>query len=256
MGAYCKDKVCTQQKAENQTCEKPQEWKFGLNCIALGPDFDNYTCTALHKLPNGSKFAKDRIQYNGKWTGYNSMCQSYHSIEVDLSTAECRAGDRNKEQTREALKKNGNGEPWQFTSFSGNFPILGETVSKESKCGFNNITNGFCSKRKGDNWFVEAHKMYMSLDLTKLSWSAGSNVDEKWYDIVNIDPKIRETFIKALLEVDEEYGYHLIANNDACVAKSITAKFWMGTHPDDDSAFYYSSVSLISIAVIFLTIFT
>lgn len=85
-------------------------------------------------------------------------------------------------------------------------------------------------KRRGDKWFTDVYKQVVE------AWEAPachvySNVKDckafqQW------QPELQKSFRRALLESDYEVGFPNYANNDNCVANSITASYWEGEEPD------------------------
>lgn len=104
--------------------------------------------------------------------------------------------------------------------------------------------------RKGDKWFKERLQNFTETDLAELNCHTMSDVESCKDFIENIDKDVIYRFNQSIFAVDENFGYHLFANNDRCVAKTITTQFWNGRLPG------LAYMTAASIPVIFISTIT
>jgi len=194
------------------------------------------------------------ITGNNELVGYDSMCSTYHSIQNDESSKECRYGDSSNDTKESSLIRNETGMSCYYLSYSGPNPDTPTNKTDYSTCGFNNVTNAYCKKRKGDPWFLKAYDNYKIFNFTTLSCHPSSTIND-CKDIVDIKADWKINFEKAILEVDKDYGYPLYASNDVCVAKVVTKNYWQGTHPDLSSSLNICATLMI-ISAIFISLNT
>ena len=105
------------------------------------------------------------------------------------------------------------------------------TLNELPSCGYN--VDGFlwCNKRIGDHWFQESLAKLKLIDLTKIKCHAESNILDCYDFISKAGKKFITEFKQRLYEVNNK-GFAKIANNDKCIAKSITNQYWQGHEPN------------------------
>lgn len=231
-GSYCFEGKCTAQVGKDTNCQKGS-CKFGYQCVAKDANLDDYRCTSMNSIGDQTTFKIDRVT-NGDniWTGINSLCSSYNSESTDDADIRiCRKADISEGQKIEKYRRDNPGEKWSYTTFNDDYPIEGEPTSDVSHCGFNIDSFAYCPMRKGDTWFKDRLKDLRTNDFTTLNCHSLSLVENCQDFIDNIDKGTIHRFNQSILAVDPDFGYHLIANNDNWVARSITEKFWNGHAP-------------------------
>ena len=176
------------------------------------------------------------MQYgSNKWVGIDSMCKTYHTVNIDETTKECRFGDTSNDTSEEALRRDNIENTCGYKSYPGSDNSTFDDKTDSSKCGFNNITSAYCQKRRGDTWCLSALQQYSDVNFTVFNCHPSSNIENcKDFNDVTDDWKLK--FEQALLEVDSDRSYALYASNDVCVANTVTVGYWQGTHPDDSLA--------------------
>ena len=257
VGMYCKSKKCTKALTIDQTCTEDDLCQFGLACIATdNATFTNFTCTNYGQLENGAQFNIEHIvQEDDDWLGINSVCQSHSAVEVSTYIRECRPGNKNNVQIEGDLRQDGNDANCTFQSFDAAEANATHSVEKQenAKCGFNHASYAWCTKRKGDRWFVDTFEKIRDLDLTKFNCHPSSSFEECYSSTNEVDQELAWQFQRRLFEVDELTGFHLIADNDKCVSEAITRSYWQGRDPDSaHSITLYSSLVLVAISTIMI----
>lgn len=255
LGAYCDNtNKCKKQVEVGNVCEVGEACQFGTACVKVGEDTD-FKCSALHRLDKFTQF--DRSMFNNgenDWIGYDSLCSTYHVIEIDVSIMECRDGDISDGITSLSdYKQKGAGVTCKFKTNSDKTTKDPVERQDTSICGFNKDTSGYCRMRKGDKFFQDVIQKYSKIDKTQISCHPESYVVTCDSFLKKIDANLLIDFQQANLNVIEEdnRGYPLYANNDKCVAKSITAMFWQGRSPDSG----YMVNSIYAMALLFAVLF-
>ena len=164
--------------------------------------------------------------------GPNSYCKTYSYFKLSDFTYEWRPGDLSYDQTEEELKRN---DPsilcsyttWNHQNATSNTPIY---KNDTALCGYN--VDGFYwwNKRIGDNWFQSTLNKLKTIDITKFKCHAESNILDCYDFIKNLNKQIYSELKQKLYEI-KNGGYAKIANNDKCVAKSITNQYWQDQKP-------------------------
>lgn len=252
-GYYCKSKKCTPTLGLGKVCTDGEDCKFGLACIATnGPKYDNFTCQAFNSLNEGDIAEIKFLTYPGDiWMGINNLCKSNHAIKVTGKETQytCRKGDTSTDVEEKDLRREESGKICTFLSYNNGSDAT-KFVNKTdySSCGFNKDDGAYCIKRKGDKWFNETYSAIAKIDLTTFDCHVESTV-EKCYDAMKkMDKKLHGDYFRALLAVSPTRGHHLYANNDNCIAKTITKSFWQEKLPD--SAMNLGTISMLLFALI------
>lgn len=253
VGLYCKaDKTCAKTIAAGQKCSTADLCSFGLACYKATPEATDTTCGKLFSLDYDG-VADLAAVHPSAWTGPAFFCKSYYtwtSADAPPKTY-CRNPPKSDDTTEAALMRDESGKDCTYKTWDGAGVTADKpTATKDtSKCGFNKDGSAYCNKRIGDTWYQsEVVQKLTTLDLTKLSCHVDTGLAScKAFIDQGAD------WIKAFAKRSAELGdgsWARVANNDGCVAKSITNSYWGDSSPD--SAFSYSVVStlvmLISLA--------
>jgi hypothetical protein len=255
VGQYClsSNSTCQAAKIVGETCDQDILCRFGLICLASNVDQPVFTCNSPGNLTNNQNFTVTYIEEVDEFYGVNSACIG-HTVNdtTDVNVKSCRLGDLSEDQGKENLRRTGTDQTCNFTSFHGAGVGLNEnrTSTDAAECGFNKDDSAWCHKRKGDTSFVEAYANFIATDVSGYYCHAASNVEDCYAFVYGDGKDVYREFSNALFEVNLVTGYARIANNDNCVAESITASFWMGFSPDNAYNAGIAIVSAISLAMI------
>lgn len=165
------------------------------------------------------------------------MCKSYHTvgIEGEKNLLKCALADQSLDQEESKLiRYQGAGLTCNYTIFKGTDPkSQSENKTDVSICGFNSFTHGFCRKRKGDTWFVDAYSRIMRIDYAKMNCHIMSSVETCYaFTESKTQQENLRKWYTALQDVDYDYGWPLYAENDECVKDTITDGYWDVKEPD------------------------
>jgi hypothetical protein len=255
VGAYClsSNNTCQVARVVGETCDQSTLCRFGLICLASNDALNLFTCNSPGNLTNNMNFTATYIEDTDEFYGVNSACIG-HTVN-DTTNDEvkiCRMGDLSLDQGKEALRRTGTDQLCNYTSFVGAGIGLNEsrTGVDSAECGFNLDNSAWCHKRKGDTSFVEAYAKFIATDVSGYYCHVASNVEDCFAFLYGDGKDIYRTFSNALFEVNLVTGFARVANNDKCVAESITVSFWNGNSPDNAYNAGIAVISAISLAMI------
>lgn len=208
-----------------------------------------HQCRPLFDEKVGNSFYVDEAA-NGDniFIGYNSICENYNAVKVEgqNSMLQCVAADKSQDQTLESLKRTeGNGQKCYYDGVNG-------TSFDLSKCGFNTDGSGWCNKRRGDKWFTDALSQLKKIDFSKVHCHVSSTIST-CSDLLNLNQTVLHEFTRAVTESDYDIGFANYAQNDKCVAKSITTSYWQEDFPDFAVLFKMPILALL-LSLIFINL--
>lgn len=256
-GAYClsSNNTCQAAKTEGQVCSQTNLCRFGLICVASNDAQNNFTCHKSGSLTNNQNFTITYVEEVDEFFGVNSLCPGHTVNNTDSPNKRtCRPGDLSDDQNESQLKRSGVDQICNFTTFHGPGILANQNKSSSelAECGFNKDSSAWCRKRKGDKWFQEAYKKFIATDFSQLYCHSQSKVAECYEFHYGNAVDIHTTFANALFEVSSITGFARVANNDDCVAKSVTANFWMGRSPLDA---YNTGIAVASAIILAMNAF-
>ena len=265
---YCstdeETKVCTEAIAANQACDNVKICQFGLLC-ASPDDSEDSKCWENNSLDNGAKFTMiipaqlSMLQSNEEnaddvdpTISVASVCSTHFAIAIDAANMkyECRNGARNDDQKRKQATAGVDCPIKMFTNDDNTEAVVGST---KAKCGFNTDNSAYCPMLKGDDDVINAieeaqKKAPEGSKCHPLSgMGAGSLCNEIKENLWNTTEYF--TVSQRLSQAISVNSY-LVANNDECVAGSITRSFWFGRFGDD--AMSYSFIGTLSVFAILM----
>jgi len=169
----------------------------------------------------------------GIWTYY--FCKTKYEFIYDDANAlfQCRKGARNHNQNR---MREMAGEKCKYTKYddpSSYKPIEGENLSS---CGFNYNKHAYCPMLKGDDDVLDAieadeeriKKGHSDLRCHPLSGTRSGICAQYSRSSLNTTEKFN---LMMKLRQASSLSSHLVADNDECVAASITQQFWYERFP-------------------------
>ena len=245
-------KKCQPAIRQGGKCDQDTLCAFGLACIATDTAFTNFTCQPFGTVPSGSRFKEFLINEGDDYTGLYSVCESYNYNETDVhELRECRPGDKSELENESDLRKSGIDQMCNYKRYTGagantTHPV---NATEPAECGFNRDTYAWCRKRKGDRWFLATHRRVKELDLSSFNCHPKSPMNLCHDAVTRIDKNLQLDFQQRLFEVSPFTGFARVANNDRCVAKTITAAFWQTRSPD--SAFGLTLASVFTAVLTF-----
>lgn len=255
-GSYCDtdNKNCTAVKGDGAECSALEQCPTGWGCYKkIVEGEDTFTCQKYWTVENGVKVDKTYLRAGGLVLAAVDVCKSHHYIDVDgqATQIECRQAPKSDNVTSEADLKRAEGpseNDCAYTNYDkADDATEAQNATDTSLCGFNKDGASYCNKRKGDSWFQDVLKVVQGKDLTKVSCHANSGLANCVDAGAKIGTSDFKAWVRELLSISA-YGNY--ANNDNCVASSVTAEFWQGDSPD----FAFNSLTMSSLATIVLTI--
>ena len=247
--SYCsKDKKCVSALQLGQECDQNNFCEFGLICVASDEKLQKHTCHQVGFLEANSTFAFEDITDIDEYFGPQSICfQHTFNDTAKTNIKKCTKGDISKDRNIDDLRRETADEMWEFTTFHGFNNISEEGLSRQepAECGFNKDSKAWCRKRKGDRWFTRVFDEFRATDFSKMNCHVESNAEECLDAFYLTGKDIFTKFKNSLYEVNGNTGFARIANNDLCVAESITSSFWQGRDPDSAIAFGTLSVVIL-----------
>lgn len=261
-GSYCDSGAnkCTAQKAAGVVCATNDECTTGLTCIKAGTA-TTFTCSKYWSLDAGTKFDASHAAARGPLLPVVAACKSHWAIKTSDAplTYECRRAPQNQNPNDlSTLKKtDGDGATCPYAAYDDATDAT-KLVNKTgtSACGFNKDDAGYCDKQIGDKWFnatlndmqkTKYDTLVCHVRSTLYNCSAATSI---------FTPKMIKSYLREYISTPEgkgapdATGYALYANNDKCVAQSITLAYWQGDSPN----FGFSTLTMTSFAGIILTI--
>lgn len=256
VGLYCDTtaKKCVAVKGDGETCTADEQCPTSHGCIKQGTD-TVFKCTKFWTLADGTKFDSTYLTRTGFLT-VNDACASHNAWMADNTKPtqrECRKAKTGNYTTLDGLKRpNGPSNDCGFVTYTDATNITKPVVGvSTAKCGFNKDSAAYCDKRKGDSWFQAVLKKVQGINLAGLKCHALSALTTCGSAQTTVGKDLFKQWSRELLATDEGgVGWALYANNDNCVATSMTGEYWQGDSPD----FAFGSFTTGSFATVVLTI--
>jgi hypothetical protein len=253
--AYCSPDTnkCQAARYEGQACDDTNLCRFGLICVASDSELTSHTCHAPGSLENGHVFKPDYVEEIDEFFGIDSVCRSHNTDNGPTTgSRECRPGDKSFDENRNDLRRSSIDGKCEFTTFvgEGTTATAGKNISEAASCGFNTSPDAWCRKRKGDKWFNSSHTDFIGTNHTTFNCHPDSFAPQCYDAWHGAGHDVFLNFNSALKEVDRDDGFARFAENDKCVAESITAAFWRGRDP---GSAYSTTLALIFASSSFLS---
>ena len=265
-GHYCSTdadaKVCTPAKKVGDTCDNINLCAFDSVCIQLD-GADDKKCFGRNSVAENQKFTEifgEPKAVMNLAAGeqdvdptiiFYPICKTGFARVVDLPSLkyECRKGARNTKQDR---KTEFNGDACEYTKFDGD-TVDGIKETIPSRCGFNRVDNAFCQMLKGDDDVINAMNAvkYTVVDPSNCHPLSREATTGTCMEIINKlwkEPTYFPFFQRSMQAIAGNSP--LVADNDQCVANSITQQLWFGKFGDD--AMSYSFIGTLSVFAILM----
>lgn len=246
-------------KKEGEVCTASEQCPTNLACIKQGTDTD-FKCTKYWSLKDGTKFDSTYLRSSNNFIPVNflvanDLCASHNAWIADLkylNQRECRKPRTGNYTSLDELKRpNGPKNDCGYVEYTNATDKTHQiTATDVAKCGFNKDSVAYCDKRKGDVWFQTVLKKVQSLNLSGLKCHALSALTTCGSALTTVGKDLFKEWRRELLTLDESnVGWAIYANNDNCVATSMTAEYWQGDSPD----FAFGSFNIRSFTIVLLT---
>jgi hypothetical protein len=253
-------KVCTVARKAGETCNTINLCAYDSVCIQIDGS-EEMKCAGRSSVEDGVKFTPIAGQpkavmnlgagedVDPKIISYY-ICKTGYALLADPTSPqlECRNGARNDEQERRTDFAD---NTCAITKFDGDTKE-GVASTTTSRCGFNIVNNAFCQMLKGDDDVIKAIEgvKHKDVDYSKCHPLSGPTTgtcmevkDKLW-----TQPEFFKFFQRSMQAILASSP--LVADNDQCVANSITQQFWFGKFGDD--AMSYSFIGTLSVFAILM----
>jgi hypothetical protein len=235
-------------------------------CVAIGAPFNDFKCIEVLSIDEEQKFVqlddtskrgfiedsflwkevKDNIkkfnsthnfEFNEPSLGdeFLPVCKSIFAIGTDDESTnkivwECRKGLRNEVQGLKSLARTNAGEQCRLLINDNAIdPSKERTLTEYSKCGFNTNSNSYCNIQIGDEYFYSVFEGFVDKVISSgIQCHIRTEFCYLWWKLRKSKELIR--LINLLMMQQIHYAY--VADNDKCVAESVTGLFWQGTFGD------------------------
>lgn len=254
-GSNNEDFTCQKQKEKDEECTD-EGWyvcKTGLACLPKEKDSDTYTCQELFQIEAGTEIKVDKLRQN-QYLGADAVCKTFYqkTLDSDKKTyclnAPTTEGVDGEDESK-LKREDGDGADCKIKVYEDpENPDKGEDKTNQSKCGFNKDTAGWCDKQRGDPWFQKVLKGVQDKPVSSLQCNPASPLTTCKEFVDGLGEDSLKQMNKELLAANEDYGFHLVAENEDCVKSAITQAYWM-TKGDFGLNFNLASVSTIMLSV-------
>ena len=230
MGTGCNSSHCLSLKLNNTICENTIECGHGHTCVHKDGQ-ESPTCIADFSWENGVIFVLPEMQneiYSEKLMK-SKVCKSGFQFSAE-GKLQCRAANRNYKQGLDGRSTSYGGQTCDYITYNSeslsNFEKSSYAKST-SLCGFNRDSRAYCPVQPGDDDIVyileEYRLMSEGAKCHKLSGEIGSHCASlKWIK----ESKLGFPLYKVFKILEDAQLAANVANNDKCVAQTITANFW------------------------------
>jgi len=265
--ATCEKNLCTAATNEGATCKNdkdcPMDFKCDKTCIKLNDvggectadsdciygtvcvnknGTDGLKCTESYSFDNGVNYTTIGSIYEnaGNQTVPSKVCKSRFQLNVEGDILQCRAANRNKKQGLGGRTTDEGGQKCNITTYTNLTDYTQEVPdTSDSYCGFNRDNKAYCKMQPGDDRVKKAFdKYYEKVKKFKCHRSSAGNVNSICKDELDIQSdNIAFDHYKFSAAIGDGQKAANIANNDKCVAETITSNVWQGYAPDSALAY-------------------
>ncbi|CAI2367992.1 unnamed protein product [Moneuplotes crassus] len=250
MGHFCDSKTCVKSRKAGQNCTKEIECEIGHSCLQL-VEHDNQEniCIPDSYLDDGVLFSyadtgffniKETDNLEGKQLEptFSSHCESINQVQLGKNLFQCRKADTNLIPDLSRKAKGSNCIIQTYTHEDPKMFELQTNKTEKSLCGFNKDSKAWCPLKAGDkiaqylyfNW-VDKKNSFKCSRFSQNDPQTGS-ICHDLFVAQQADDEDLFSFTKfkaTVLNPDSAQVWANTANNNICVAKSLTQDFW-GNH--------------------------
>ena len=214
-------------------------------CISTSEPYTNYTCHKYYELPEGTKFMiRDQIDSSiiqllnlTQTVAPLHICETQNGMMIDRERGvlQCRRGDESQDQTYESLRRDNPGEQCNYVSYTDPSDYTKPIKNTDlSQCGFNKDGYAWCKLRDGDRIMMEGVRQLADVMDTG-DKSCHKRTGLNLCASANRRAKTKEGRRLSKFGIYRAFPFANVANNDKCVAGSITRLFWRGNFEDNTS---------------------
>jgi hypothetical protein len=259
VGHWCPSDTrnCTVHADDGANCTNVSQCGFRRDCIEIVTNGTaaTATCVPWGSLANGDTFTRTVSGASGELNavlGASDVCKS--AVQTTISgISQCRSGERNTVQGRSNLEKNTVGETCVTQQYTNDTLAGYDTTvnsSTVSICGFNQDNKSWCPLLGGDDEVVDFISAFTTVWNTitchKNSGASGQgSICKAQQDAEGIADGWR--VYQYLIQTSSEVAFATTANNDRCVAETITSNFWQGQFM---SAYTVSAISSMFVFIV------
>lgn len=182
------------------------------------------------------------------------ICDTFFAIFVDYtedkrSIYQCRKAAHNINQAMDDFKRSDVGGKCEFYSY-----LTREDYKKQTKgqtyagCGFNLQDNAWCSMLPGDDFVINAYTKFYKQFLTDNKKCHISSETDCAYILSGFDNSVGLTYFRALNNIAGWFQF--TADNDECVAETITAQYWAGRF-GDGALYTTATFGILCLSILF-----
>lgn len=244
--------VCTAHLDDGATCTADNQCKFRRSCVTVGTA-ESATCTPFASLNDGDQFTtpSGTEESNADVVG-SLVCKSGFQTSVE-NVIQCRSGDRNKDQALSSLKTDAAGTDCPIVQFTADtladFATGTDATGQQSVCGFNTDGKAWCPRMPGDDDVRSAVEAFNSawngVNCHRNSGGATGSLCKGAQDAMGSDAGW--AFWRNTNGIGNAQVFANRAQNDRCVADTITTDFWNGQF--EDNAYGMSAIASLFVLV-------
>lgn len=250
--------VCTALAQSGDECAATTDCDFRLECVRKGDSTETApTCEPFGKMNNGDKFIRVTATESNADLEAAPVCQSGFSVTID-GVSQCRQGITNN---KDPLSTETVGENCPLSVYDDdsldNFDTAREdTTSSMSMCGFNKDSKAYCVPQPGDSDIMDAQKKFISqaagLKCHQLTGTPGAgSLCNDFYEWQISDDGWSWFTTTSLVGTPNAQAHANIANNDKCVAESLTVAFWQDHFGDNAFGLSVAAISAAALSFVF-----
>jgi hypothetical protein len=242
---YCKDSKCARAVKEGGECSVTDPCSYGLTCVASDELFEKYVCANTGAFHEGDRFKfatsvpENLLKVKTPNVAFllTGLCKTQIAMFLDRSSLQWRKGAVSASQKLKDLERKHVGDYCDYTMTDDPDPknyMKVTSYTSSAKCGFNKDSFYYCNPEIGDDYVtqaMEAADNELTIPNEKCHPLSGGRMCEHSYQ----EHVTNAVFVATRKITSAVYGsYYLIANNDKCVANTITQSYWRGHFPTKD----------------------
>lgn len=226
--------VCTKLVADGANCTSSAVCGFRRSCIQLSPDTSS-VCVAWATKANGDQFTRPNAEASSEANAdltASDVCASGFETTIG-GTVQCRSGERNQVQGRDALAQTDNSKTcmtYRYTNDTLEGYSTTVSATTNAMCGFNKDNRAWCPLLRGDDEVVNTIsafvKAWNTISCHKNSGSSDGSVCKAQRDAQDTDAGWG--VFQLLVQTSDPQSFANTAFNDGCVANTVMANFWQG----------------------------
>jgi len=258
VGHFCSaEKKCAPLLTANSVCTKDSDCAIGHDCIKLSPDGTEFKCTEFGTLNNGDRFTRVTNTAPSGSLGAatvvaSTVCKTTGEATVE-GTQQCRNHQRNKDDSLRSPNLQTQCKTATFVDEAADNFNTETEVLVNPICGFNKDNKAICPVFLGDkpvqDLIAENSKFTKGLKCHRLSGVTSFGTGSVCKGFWDVRDKKEGFNLFRLGQILDPQTWANTANNNDCVANTITFKNWNGFN----SAYLsYGAVGMITTALAYI----